>query len=77
MMTTEIVRWSYYNSGIDKGYRYTISEWFSERTSAFFKVVMGTILGLSIIAFLISPVIWIVDPEDFYSIFKMVIIPFV
>lgn len=72
MMTTEIVRWSYYNSGIDKGYRYTITEWFSERTSDFFKIVMGTILGLSIIAFLIFSVLWIICPEDFYSLFKVV-----
>lgn len=68
--TIEIIRLIYYNHGCVKNSRYTITEWFSERTSDFFKVVMVTILGLSIIAFLIFSVLWIICPEDLYSLLK-------
>jgi hypothetical protein len=71
MTTIEIVRLIYYNHGCVKNSRYTITEWFSSsQTSTFFQVVMGTILGLSILTFLIFSVIWIICPEDFYSLLK-------
>nr|DAK75045.1 MAG TPA: hypothetical protein [Crassvirales sp.] len=61
----------YYNHGCVKNSRYTITEWFSSsQISTFFQIVMGTILGLSILAFLIFSAIWIICPEDLYSLLK-------
>lgn len=69
--TIEIIRLIYYNHGCVKDSRYTITEWFSSsEISTFFREVMGTLLGLFIPAFLIFSVLWIIYPEDFYSLLK-------